>query len=329
MLGNHSIAGVPDVKTDRFPGDLFTDCMNALRALTRINLDDLAASFGWQDAPLLAFMLRTIFHAPAGKFARQMLRFDADVAARGLPAAAQDLFHQYAQSLQVFGAENIPAQGPALFLSNHPGMVDTLALFIAIRRPDLKIIAAERPFLQSLKHTSQQLIFISSDPARRMTAVRQAAAHLKAGGAALTFPAGKIEPDAAVYPGALEALRGWSESAGVFLRFAPQTRLIPTFARGVLWGKAVRHPLTKIKKTREERERLGAAFQLLAHVVFEQRPLRVSVQFAPPLTLTEIGSSDPAVIHARVIKRMAGLITGLQNLPILESPKSGDFGIQL
>ena len=232
---------------------------DAVSSLTRINLDDLVASFGWQDAPILASALRAVFHAPAGKFARQMLRFDAEVADHGLSAAAQDLFHRYAQSLSVQGAENVTGEGPALFLSNHPGMVDTLALFIAIARPDLKIIAVERPFLQSLVNTSQQLIFISDDPARRMAAVRQAAAHLKAGGAALTFPAGKIEPDAAVYPGALEALQGWSESAGVFLRFAPQAKIIPTFVRGVLWERAVKHPLTRVKKTRDERERLGAA----------------------------------------------------------------------
>lgn len=282
--------------------------MDALHALTDINLDDLFSSFGWQDAPKLASVLRAAFHAPAEKFARQMLRFDADVAARGLSPAAQDLFHHYAQTLNVHGAENLPASGPALFLSNHPGMVDTLALFIAIARPDLKIIAVERPFLKSLQNTSSQLIFISDDPARRMAAVRQAAAHLKAGGAALTFPAGKIEPDAAVYPGAREALQDWSESAGVFLRFAPETKIIPTFVRGVLWDKAVKHMLTRAKKAGEERERLGAAFQLLAHVVFEKRPLHVSVQFAPTVTLAEAGSTDLSTIHALVLERMRELV---------------------
>lgn len=299
---------------------------NALSDLTKINLDDLVASFGWQNAPRLASVLRAVFHAPARKFAGQMLRFDADVAARGLSAAAQGLFQQYAQSLTVHGAENIPAEGPTLFLSNHPGMVDTLALFIAIRRPDLKIIAIERPFLQSLKNTSQQLIFVSADPSQRISVARQAAARLKAGGAALTFPAGKIEPDAAVYPGALEALQGWSESAGVFLRFAPQTKIIPTFVRGVLWDKAVKHPLTQIKKTKEEQERLGAAFQLLAHIAFDKRPLRVSVQFGPPVTIAEVGSNEPAAIHARVMERMKRLINNFPNSPILETPKPGDFG---
>ncbi len=280
--------------------------MDLLHTLTEINLDDLVSSFGWENRPVAASLLRQVFHAPAQKFARQMLRFDADVAARGLSTAAQDLFHEYAQTLNVIGAENIPASGPALFLSNHPGMVDTLVLFIAIRRPDLRIIAIERPFLQSLQNTSQQLIFISDDPTRRMTAVRTAATHLKAGGAALTFPAGHIEPDPDVYPGARESLAEWSESAGVFARFAPETKIVPTLVRGVLWEKAVKHPLTRVKKMRDERERLGAAFQLLSHILFEKRPLHVTVHFAEPLTLAEIGKEQ---LHAQIIERMQGLLT--------------------
>lgn len=282
--------------------------MDALTALTRINLDDLVASFGWQNAPLLAVGLRLLFRPAAEKFARQMLDFDAEVAVRGLADSAQALFDRYAQSLTVQGAENVPAAGPALFLSNHPGMVDTLALFIAIRRPDLKIIAARRPFLEALPNVAPQLIFVSQSPAQRMAAVRQAAAHLKAGGAALTFPAGKIEPDADVYPGALAALESWSESAGAFLRFAPQTHIIPTFVRGVLWAKAVRHPLTRLKRTQEERERLGAAFQLLMHVVFDKRPLRVTVHFGRPLPPEETRGLSPQALHARVLARMRELI---------------------
>jgi hypothetical protein len=302
--------------------------MDALQTLTEINLDDLVASFGWQNYPRLAAVLRAFFHFPAQKFARQMLAFDSEVAARGLSLAAQDLFQQFAQNLTVLGAENVPASGPALFLSNHPGMVDTLALFIAIQRPDLRIIAIERPFLQTLKNTSAQLIYLSDEPARRMSAVRTASAHLKQGGAALTFPAGKIEPDADVYPGALESLGDWSESAGVFARFAPETKIVPTLVRGVLWDKAVKHPLTKMKKERFEREKLGAAFQLLAHILLDKRPLHVTVHFAKPLTLAEIGSTETAAIHAKVIERMQGLLSGLESHQTFVAPKSGDFGVR-
>jgi 1-acyl-sn-glycerol-3-phosphate acyltransferase len=276
--------------------------MDTLRALTDINLDDLVDSFGWSGRPAAAALLRKAFYGPAKKFARQMLRFDAQVAAAGLPLAAQALFRQYAQGMNVLGKENIPSAGPALFLSNHPGMVDTLALFIAIARPDLKIVAVERPFLQALTNTSKQLIFISDDPAHRMAAVRQAAAHLKNGGAVLTFPAGKIEPDPNVYPGAESSLSSWSNSAGVFARFAPGTQVIPTLVRGVLWEKAVKHPLTYLFKQVEfERQKLGAALQLLAHIAFDQRPLHVTVIFGAPIPADRLNADE---IHTRALAGM-------------------------
>jgi hypothetical protein len=279
--------------------------MDALSTLTQINLDDLVNSFGWQNSPRLASALRGIFHAPACKFARQVLAYDADVAEGGLPLAARSLFEQYGQSLHVFGAEKIPASGPALFLSNHPGMVDTLALFIAIQRADLRILAIERPFLKSLIHTSGQLIFINDDPTRRISAVKATAAHLRAGGAALTFPNGKIDPDPAVYPGARETLNDWSDSAGLFIRFAPETKIIPTLVRGVLWDKAVKHPITRLKKSQFEREKLGAAIQLLMHIQFDKHPLHVSVQFGEPI---EAGQVHAGEIHKKVLRQMQVLL---------------------
>ena len=303
--------------------------MDSLRALTDINLDDLVSSFGWQDYPLPAWLLRQVFHAPAAKFARQMLAFDGFVSQSGLPAGARQTLQDFVQGVQVFGPQNVPQTSPALFLSNHPGMVDTLALFSAINRPDLRIIALNRPFLQSLPETTKHLFYISDNPSERMSAVKKAAAHLRAGGALLTFPAGQIEPDADVYPGALESLSDWTDSAGVFVRFAPETKIVPVFVRGVLWEKAVKHPLTRFKKDRMEREKLGAALQLLAHILFNARPLKVKVQFAEPITLAEVGSTDVAAIHTKIIERMQGLVmAGVENLQVFDSPKSPDFGVQ-
>ena len=141
-------------------------------------------------------------------------------------------------------------------------------------------------------------------------AVKQAAVHLRAGHALLTFPAGQIEPDPLIYPGAPEALQGWTDSAGVFLRFAPDTRIVPVLVSGVLWERAVKFPLTKFKRDREDREKLGAAFQLLAHVLFNARPLRVRVEFARPVTVAEVGSVGVAAIHKVVIERMRALVQG-------------------
>jgi hypothetical protein len=254
-----------------------------MQTLTEINLQDLISSFGWQNSPAGAALLRLLFRPVAQKFARQMLAFDALTAQEGLTRASLQTLPAFITSLRVYGRENIPAQGAALFLSNHPGMTDTLCLFAAIQRPDLHILAASRPFLQALTHTSRQLIYLQEDPAQRLGALRQTAAALKRGQAVLTFPAGQIEPDAAVYPGAAESLQNWSASTDLFLRLAPQTQVIPVFVRGVLWRQAVLHPLTRLKTNPTEREKLGAALQLLAHLALNLSPVDVSIQFGQAL----------------------------------------------
>ena len=131
----------------------------------------------------------------------------------------------------------------------------------------------------------------------------------------LTFPAGKIEPDPQVYPGALESLNHWTDSAGVFLRLAPETRILPMLVSGVLWKKVVSNPFTKLKKVREDREKLGAAFQLLAQVIFNLHPLIVTVQVGEPVGLTEIRSTEISAIHEAVL-------TGMRSL--IENPPQGE-----
>jgi len=283
-----------------------------IQTLTDINLDDLAAAFGWQDSPFLRRSLAAVFGRMARKFAGQMLAYDARVGQAGLSDGARRTLPGYVRSLRVFGRDRLPASGPALFLSNHPGMSDTLCLFAAISRPDLRIIALRRPFLQALPRTSEYLIYLDEDPAARMGAVRKAAAHLRSGGSLLTFPAGKIEPDPDVYPGALQALQDWTDSTAVFARFAPDLRIVPVLVRGVLWDRAVRHPLTRLKAGREDRERLGASFQLLMQILFDLTPVAVRVQFAAPIGLEEVGSTGTAAIQEAVLGRMRDL---LQNPP--------------
>ncbi|MCL4274671.1 MAG: 1-acyl-sn-glycerol-3-phosphate acyltransferase [Anaerolineales bacterium] len=283
-------------------------------SLTRINLDDLVSSFGWEGYPLLASILRRLFARPARKFANQMVEFDTLVGGIGLAEASRrTLQKNYVRDVRVHGRENVPADGPILFLSNHPGMSDTLCLFSAINRADLRIIAIHRPFLEALRNTTNQLFFIDEEPVKRMNAVRQVAAHLKNGGAALTFPAGEIEPDPEVYDGALESLDKWTDSAAVFLRFVRDAKIVPVLVGGVMWDWAARHPLTRFKRVRAEREKLAAALQLLIVVTRNARPNTVHVRFAKPITLEEVGSTDAGEIHKVVIERMRGLILNKPN----------------
>jgi hypothetical protein len=282
---------------------------SAIHALTQINLDDLVSSFGWQNYALPAAVLRGLFIRPARKFARQMVAYDHLVGQVGLhEASLRTLQRHYISDLRVDGRQHIPAGGPALFLSNHPGLADTVSLFTAIPRADLRIIALHRPFLASLPNITRHLFYISDDPGERMRAVRKVSGHLRAGGAVLTFPAGKIEPDPEVHPDALDSLRDWNDSSSIFLRFAPDMQIVPVLVSGVVWERTAHHWLTRIKKIREEREKLATALQLLAMITRDARPTIVHVHFARPITREEIGSLDSDGLHHTLLERMRCLI---------------------
>jgi len=280
-----------------------------LDTLTQINLDDLVSSFGLEQNPFLGAGVRQLFMKPARKFAQQMADFDNDVGAVGLSeAACRFLQTHFINDLRIHGRENIPASGPILVLSNHPGMADNVSLFAAVNRTDLRVVAMQRPFLESLFHLSPLLSYVSDNPSDRMRVVRQVSAHLRQGGVVLTCPAGKIEPDPDVYSGALDSLNNWTDSAGVFVRLAPDTKILPALISGVIWQRAAHHWLTRIKRTRDERERLAAALQLLAMVMRDARPVTPHIRFAKPITLDEVGSNDSKAIHQLVINRMRELI---------------------
>jgi hypothetical protein len=279
----------------------------SLEVLTQINLDDLVTSFGWQNQPLLARLLRLTFVKPARTFASQMTDFDLPVATHGLAEAARLTLRNYVRDIRIFGADRIPA-GAFLALSNHPGMSDTLSLFVALKRLDLKIIAFNRPFLNALPNVSKQLLYLTDDPASRIALLRQMSTHLRNGGAALTFPAGHIEPDPDVHDGALDSLGSWTNSAGVFLRMAPETAVLPVLVRGVVWKKTAYHPLTYLKRTRAEREKLAGALQLLAHAIWNVKPVTVRVQIGKPIYAKDLGTIETQVIHQAVLAEMQELI---------------------
>ena len=281
-------------------------------ALTQINLDDLVSSFGWQNNPLLARLLRILFLKPAQTFARHMVEYDEVVGSHGIVDGGWNLVRRYVKDLRIINADRIP-DSAFLALSNHPGMADTVALFAALNRKDLHIIALDRPFLNALPETTKQLFYVYDDSAKRMTLVRQVSAHLKNGGATLTFPAGHIEPDPDVYPGAVESLQDWTDSVGVFVRMAPNAAILPVLVRNVVAVKYAKHWLLKIKKTKEEREKLATALQLLGMILFGEKPVTVTVQIGNPIYVKELGSNDTAVIHAAVLAEMKCLI---ENPPI-------------
>lgn len=288
-----------------------------VETLTQINLDELISSFGWQNRPFLARLLRRTFTSAPQTFAHQMVEFDSAIPTHGLVEASRCAIRHYVDDIRVFGRECIP-DSAFLALSNHPGMTDTLSLFIALNRPDLRIIALDRPFLNALPNMSKQLAYVTDDSVSRMRMIRQLSTHLRNGGAALTFPAGHIEPDPDVHKGAVESLNSWTDSVGIFLRMAPAAAVLPVLVRGVVRKKTAYHPLTYLKRAREERERLASALQLLAHVVLKMKDVHVRVQIGKPIYARDLGTIETKIIHEAVLSEMKLLI---ENEPLGEGER--------
>jgi hypothetical protein len=151
-----------------------------------------------------------------------------------------------------------------LILSNHPGLSDTLNLFAAIPREDLRVIAAYRPFLANLPNISARMVYVREDAGARMTAFRESSSLLKKAMAVLTFPAGKIEPDPAMRrDAARESIASWIDSVALLIKLAPDTTIVPVIVSGVFDPRAYHNPLAQRKATLPERERFGAMLQVI------------------------------------------------------------------
>lgn len=234
-----------------------------LNTLTEINITDMFDSLGLAHLQRGRAFLSTVFRWPARRFAEQVLTYDALVGEHGLPFGAEWILKRYLRHLFVAGREHVPASGPVLVLSNHPGMADTVALFVAIGRPDLRVVALERPFLQTLENTSRQIIYVPEETGKRAGVARAVVKQLQAGRAVLTFPGGSIEPDPAVLPGAVQALERWSDSVSLFARLAPETQILPAIVSGVLHPAPQHHWLTHWHTTQKDKEKMAALLQIL------------------------------------------------------------------
>jgi len=277
-----------------------------LQALTAINTQDFLAAFGMENIHEGRKALDALCWLPARRFARQMVQYDQLVGQVGLHTASQQVLNDYVQRLEIDGQQNIPPEGPLLVLSNHPGMTDALVLFASMSRPDLRIVAAQRPFLEALPNINRKLIFVPEQDGQRMGVVRNVVSHLRHGGAILTFPAGQIEPDPISMPGAVESLAGWSESIAIFSRLVPDLKIVVAIVSGVLWPAATQSPVTRLRRQQKDRERMGAAIQALIQLTLPfYKPVTTRVLFSQPITPADTPRSDEAASITGAIKARA------------------------
>jgi len=271
-----------------------------LEAITRACVDDLLSAFGLGGTGRWRLPLELVSRIPARRLARQISVYDWIVGEWGLAAGGAWALERMSRDAQVGGGENVPREGPLLLVSNHPGLADAVALFAATPRTDLRVVAAERPLLEALPNTKRHLLTVPETSPGRLGLVRAATRHLQRGGAVLTFPGGRIEPDPAALPGAVEALDRWSSSVDLFARLTPGLAIVPAVVSGVISPAALRNPLTRLRRQRRDREWLAATMQMLTPAL---RDVTVRVEFGSPVR-GGLGAGDAVRAEAqRLLKR--------------------------
>jgi hypothetical protein len=285
-----SISHLPTA-TEEFHASSGSD--DLLERLTELCVEDLICAFGLGGTSHGRALVESISRIPARRLARQILTYDRIVGESGLGTGGAWALKRLSRNTSFEGQKNVPRGGPLLLVSNHPGLADAVALFAATPRDDLRVISADRPFLEALPNTSRHLLTVAETSAGRLGVVRAATRHLRGGGAVLTFPGGRIEPDPAILPGAVEALDRWSSSGDLFARLVPGLVVVPVVVSGVISPSALRNPLIHLRRRRRDREWLAATLQVLVPAL---RNVDARVEFGSPIH-AESGAVGDAVIE--------------------------------
>ncbi len=272
--------------------------------LTQLIDDEIVKAMGVRPESWLGGSLRPILKRATWRFSEMFAEADRIIAEQGLPAGASFLLSKLVTTVEADGAGHIPRDGPLVIASNHPGAVDSAVLMATAQRFDLKLIAGAVPFLKNLPSIREHLILASyydsqaktdDDPNLKMVAARKALRHLREGGALLIFPGTVIDPDPSFMPCAQDALLNWSRSLEVFIRAVPDAKVVPAIVSGVIDPRYMRHPLTWLRRSRMDRQRLAMMVQVIEQMLGKKLDLVPRVSFGEALDFPSMGAPGRAM----------------------------------
>jgi hypothetical protein len=253
--------------------------LNQIELLTGILAREGAEALGWEHGRPGGSAAEAALRPAARRIAREFAACDEVFASRALPDAARWVLGHFSASVEVAGLDRVPRRGPILLVANHPGLTDAVGLVAALDRPDVRIVAADYPFLHAMRGLGPRLIFLGASGASQLGWIRAVSRDLRQGGVVLLFPAGRLEPDPSVLgPGG--ALLPWSESVGTIRRLAPEAQIVPAAVTGVLSARAFAHPLTRIRRAARDRQRVATLLQMLDP---RYRRVTARIAFGAPL----------------------------------------------
>jgi hypothetical protein len=277
-----------------------------LTALSRSLVVELAGSIGLRNSPLANRVIWPLFRPVTDRLARLGLNFDRNVVRVGFSRAMGLTLDDFVTSVTARGTGNFPPEGPLLVVSNHPGTYDSLIVSSQLLRDDLRFISGDIPFLRSLPHAHEHFFCISDDQNASMVATLKAIRHLNDGGAILIYGFGHIEPDPAVYDDASAHIDNWSPSVDLFLKAAPETRLLLSIVSHVvspMWRNSL---LYRLRSDPLDRRRLVEFGQVISQLLFPHRlMLSPFISFAQPVGADELRRESGSVRVLPVIIRRA------------------------
>ncbi len=236
--------------------------MNQIGELTNILAREGAEALGWERGRPGGAVVRTLLRPAARRIAREFAVCDDVLGSRALPDAARWILEHFSANVELSGLDRVPRRGPILLVANHPGLTDAMGLIAALDRPDVRIVAADYPFLHAMRGLGPRLIFLGAAGASQLGWIRAVSRDLREGGVVLLFPAGRLEPDPAVL-GPRGALLPWSESVGIIRRHALDAQVVPAAVTGVLSRLAFAHPLTSVRRAPLDRQRVATLLQMV------------------------------------------------------------------
>jgi 1-acyl-sn-glycerol-3-phosphate acyltransferase len=273
--------------------------LNQIELLTRILAREGAEALGWEGGRPGGAAARALLGPAARRLAREFAATDDAFGSRPLPDAARWILDHFSATVEVAGLDRVPRSGPILLVANHPGLTDAVALIAALDRSDVRIVAADYPFLHAMRGLGSRLIFLGAG-ASQLGWIRAVSRDLRQGGVVLLFPAGRLEPDPAVL-GTRGALRRWSASVDIIRRHAPEAQVVPAAVTGVLSQRAFAHPLTRVRRAPLDRQRVATLIQMMD---MQFRRVTARIAFGEP-----IASDGDANLNSQLAWRMNQLIS--------------------
>jgi len=274
--------------------------VNQVDVLTEILAREGAEALGWERGRRGGTAARAILRPAARRLAREFAQVDEVIASRALPDAARWILDHFSASVDVAGLDRVPRRGPILLVANHPGLTDAMGLIAALDRADVRIVAADYPFLHAMRGLGPRLIFLGRPGTMHLGWIRSVCRDLHQGGVVLLFPAGRLESDPAVF-GRDGAVLPWTESVGLIRRLAPDAQIVPAAVTGVLSARAFAHPLTRIRRTPRDRQRVATLLQMIDP---HYRRVSVRVAFGAPLVADGGASDGGATVLAERVREL-------------------------